>query len=59
MVGQTGVVRTALDPEGQVQVDGELWKAVTLDGPVAAGESVRITAVDGLTLTVARLARRT
>jgi membrane-bound serine protease (ClpP class) len=59
MVGQTGVVRRALDPEGQVQVDGELWRAVAPDGPVAAGESVRITAVDGLTLTVARSARRT
>jgi membrane-bound serine protease (ClpP class) len=59
MVGQTGVVKRALDPEGQVQVDGELWKAVAPDGPVAAGESVRITAVDGLTLTVARSARRT
>jgi membrane-bound serine protease (ClpP class) len=59
MVGQIGVVRTALDPEGQVQVDGELWRAVASDGPVAAGESVRITAVDGLTLTVARSARRT
>jgi membrane-bound serine protease (ClpP class) len=59
MVGQTGVVRRALDPEGQVQVDGELWKAVAPEGPVAAGESVRITAVDGLTLTVARSARRT
>jgi membrane-bound serine protease (ClpP class) len=53
MVGQTGLVKTPLDPEGQVQVDGELWRAVAADGPVAAGERVRITGVDGLTLTVA------
>jgi membrane-bound serine protease (ClpP class) len=58
MVGQTGRVTRALDPEGQVQVDGELWRAVAADGPVAAGEQVRITGVDGLTLTVARAPRR-
>jgi membrane-bound serine protease (ClpP class) len=58
MVGQTGLVRTPLDPEGQVLVDGEIWRAVAADGPVAAGEQVRITGVDGLTLTVARAPRR-
>jgi membrane-bound serine protease (ClpP class) len=59
MVGQTAVVRTALDPEGQVQVDGELWQAVVQDGPVPAGERVQILSVDGLTLRVARAAPRT
>ncbi len=58
MVGHTGVVRTALDPEGQVLVDGELWGAVTRDGPVPPGEHVEIVSVDGLTLTVTRTARR-
>src|SRR5262245_3368791 len=58
MVGHTGVVRTAIDPEGQVLVDGELWRAVTPDGPVPAGESVQIVSVDGLTLTVTRTPRR-
>jgi membrane-bound serine protease (ClpP class) len=58
MVGHVGVVRRALDPEGQVLVDGELWRAVTPDGPVPAGENVEIVRVDGLTLTVTRSARR-
>jgi len=58
MVGQTGVVKTALDPEGQVLVGGELWGAVTRDGPVPPGEHVEIVSVDGLTLTVTRTARR-
>ena len=58
MVGHTGVVRTALDPEGQILVDGELWRAVTPDGPVPPGEHVEIVSVDGLTLTVTRTARR-
>jgi membrane-bound serine protease (ClpP class) len=56
MIGRTGVARMPLDPEGQVQVGGELWRAVVDDGPVAAGEPVRVTAVDGLTLTVVRAA---
>jgi membrane-bound serine protease (ClpP class) len=58
MVGQVGRVQRALDPEGQVLVDGELWQAVTRDGPVAAGENVEIVSVDGLTLTVIRSGRR-
>src|SRR5262249_32480526 len=58
MVGQTGVVQRALDPEGQVLVEGELWRAVAREGPVPAGERVEIERVDGLTLTVARAARR-
>jgi membrane-bound serine protease (ClpP class) len=54
MIGNTGVVRTPLAPEGQVMVEGELWRAVAKDGPFAAGERVTVTAVDGLTLTVVR-----
>jgi len=58
MVGQVGVVRSALDPEGQVLIEGELWRAVSQDGPVAPGEAVEVRAMDGLTLTVTRSARR-
>ena len=54
MVGATGVVKTALAPTGQVLVDGELWGAVSIDGPAAVGDTVRVTAVDGLTLKVTR-----
>src|SRR4030095_11627098 len=31
MMGQVGVVKRALDPEGQVLIDGELWQAVAED----------------------------
>jgi len=58
MIGQHAVVRAALDPEGQVQLDGELWRAVADDAPVPAGETVRVTGVDGLTLRVSRAANR-
>ncbi|HMA34665.1 MAG TPA: nodulation protein NfeD [Chloroflexia bacterium] len=52
LVGSTVVVRTALAPEGMVFADGALWRAVSSAGPVAAGQPVVITAVDGLTLQV-------
>jgi membrane-bound serine protease (ClpP class) len=58
MMGQVGVVKRALDPEGQVLIDGELWQAVAEEGPVAAGEMVRVARMDGLRLTVTRSARR-
>src|SRR5216683_1570625 len=58
MVGRLAVARGELGPEGQVNVDGELWRAVAEDAPVPAGEKVRVTAVDGLTLRVSRAGDR-
>ncbi len=58
MVGQIGVVRRALNPEGQVLVDGELWRAVAQDGPAAVGETVQVAEIEGLTLKVTKAARR-
>jgi membrane-bound serine protease (ClpP class) len=54
LIGQIGVVRQALDPEGFVFVHGELWRARTDGEPVPPGESVRVEGLDeGLTLRVA------
>ena len=54
LIGQVGVVRQALDPEGLVFVHGELWRARTEGGTVEPGEAVRVEALDdGLTLRVA------
>src|SRR5262247_872446 len=58
MIGRLAVARSALGPEGQVQLDGEIWRAVSDGGAIAAGEQVRVTAVDGLTLKVSRAADR-
>jgi membrane-bound serine protease (ClpP class) len=52
LVGQTGVARGALSPEGQVLVRGELWRAVARGAPVAEGARVRVVDANGLTLTV-------
>jgi len=57
LVGQVGVARSALGPTGDVFIQGELWRAVAEDGAVAEGESVKVTAVEGLTLKVTRAAQ--
>jgi membrane-bound serine protease (ClpP class) len=54
LIGQVGVVRQALDPEGLVFVHGELWRARTDGEAIAPGSEVRVEGLDdGLTLTVA------
>jgi len=56
LIGRQGQVRVALDPDGLVFADGELWSA-TADGErIPAGRTVEITAVDGLKLHVRPLA---
>jgi membrane-bound serine protease (ClpP class) len=55
LVGQVGVVRRALDPEGLVFVHGELWRARTAGDPVPVGEHVCVEEIgDGLVLEVRR-----
>jgi membrane-bound serine protease (ClpP class) len=53
MVGERGVARTALAPEGQVFVHGEYWQAES-EEPIAAGEAVEVLEVKGLKLRVRR-----
>ncbi|HEY0390672.1 MAG TPA: NfeD family protein [Solirubrobacterales bacterium] len=54
LVGALAEARGALDPEGQVWIEGALWRARIAggDGPVALGDRVRVEAVEGLTLVV-------
>jgi membrane-bound serine protease (ClpP class) len=54
MIGATGEVRQALDPIGQVFVEGALWRARPADegSSVGRGYRVRVESVDGLTLIV-------
>jgi membrane-bound serine protease (ClpP class) len=51
LVGRRAVAVGALTPEGQVKVDGELWRARSA-GYAAPGTPVVVTGVDGLTLEV-------
>lgn len=47
MIGEIGIARTALTPDGRIFVHGELWNA-TASAEIAAGSQVRVERVDGL-----------
>jgi membrane-bound serine protease (ClpP class) len=51
MIGEIGTALTPLAPEGRIFVHGEYWNATALS-PVAAGNRVRVMAIDQLKLTV-------
>lgn len=54
LIGAPAEVRTSLDPEGQVWIEGALWRARLAGdgGPLRPGDRVTVEAVDGLTLEV-------
>lgn len=60
MIGLVGRVATAIDPtsgrHGRIFVRGEYWNAEA-DESIAAGESVSVERVEGLTLRVRRIVR--
>jgi membrane protein implicated in regulation of membrane protease activity len=59
LVGQRGVAKQLLAPEGYVFVRGELWKAQVESGhePIESGEAVLVQVVEGMKLTVTRAKR--
>ncbi len=52
LIGKTAIVKTALEPQGVVFVEGERWTAVSEKGRVEAEEEVIVTKVDRLKLWV-------
>lgn len=54
LIGAPAEVRTSLDPEGQVWIEGALWRArLSGDGaPLRPGDRVTVEAIEGLTLLV-------
>lgn len=51
LIGEIGVARTALAPEGKIFVHGELWNA-TATRNVGVGDRVRVRNINGLLLEV-------
>ena len=51
IIGKIGEARTNISPEGTVYADGEEWTARS-DHSIFKGQKVRVTAIDGLTLSV-------
>jgi membrane protein implicated in regulation of membrane protease activity len=56
--GRSAVAEEALSPGGYVRMGSELWRAELTRGSAAAGETVRVVEVDGLTLMVEREERQ-
>ncbi len=55
LVGRLAEVRSQLEPDGMVFVEGALWRAIIEQGAAEPGEWVRVTAVHDLRLVVRRL----
>jgi membrane-bound serine protease (ClpP class) len=51
IIGSSGVALADIEREGWAQVRGETWRVVSA-APVARGERLRVTGIDGLTLRV-------
>jgi membrane-bound serine protease (ClpP class) len=51
LIGETGVVQSALSPQGKVFVHGELWDAIA-SASLPAGQIVVVRSMEGLTLRV-------
>ena len=54
LIGSSGVATTDLDPEGVVEIRGELWSAIA-QRKIKAGEKVRVQEMDGLKVKVAKI----
>ena len=57
MIGLEGEVIEALTPIGVVRVEGEYWKAKSVDNDIPAGEDVEILGLSKLVLEVKRKER--
>ncbi len=53
LVGKTGIAVTECAPDGQVKVNGQIWRA-SCDDPLSPGDPVVVTHVHGLRLEVSR-----
>lgn len=53
LIGERGVVRRRIDPEGRIALHGETWRARAAE-PIETGVEVEVVAVDGLTVEVRR-----
>jgi membrane-bound serine protease (ClpP class) len=52
LIGESGIVIQRLDPDGRIQIHGEIWFARTDSPPLEVGTRVSVTAVKDLLLTV-------
>ena len=53
LMGETGVVKELIDPEGRVFVHGETWRAFSKER-IEPGETIQVSGIKGLLLNVRR-----
>lgn len=53
LIGEIGLTKSRIDPDGYVFIQGELWKAYS-DSPIEAGQKVKVLGVENLTLKVVK-----
>ncbi|MGM0366769.1 MAG: NfeD family protein [Actinomycetota bacterium] len=59
LIGREAVTVSVLNPEGQVKIDGEIWRAVSADDKkIRKNKRVAIQKTDGLTLYVKEINKR-
>lgn len=54
IIGSEGKVVRPLAPQGYVKVQGVLWKAISAESGLEAGDEVVVVGIDGLKLIVSR-----
>ena len=57
LMGEVGLVKEPLDPEGLIFVHGEYWRAIS-EEKIEPGEKVEVEKADGLVLKVRRIGNR-
>ena len=57
ILGETGVVKELIEPEGMVFVHGEYWRAFS-EERIEPGEPVEVVGINGLLLNVRKAAER-
>jgi len=55
LAGREGVALTPLMPSGQIEIDGQRYEALSLDGHVARGARLKVTGQQNFSLTVTKL----
>jgi len=54
LIGEIGIVKELIDPEGLIFIHGELWRAIS-DESIEPGESVEVESAKGLVLKVRKV----
>jgi len=57
LIGEIGIVRELIDPEGLIFIHGELWRAIS-DESIEPGERVEVESAKGLVLKVRRVVEK-